>query len=148
MSDLIRREDAIATIGVMYERCDTCDITDYRDLMLEAVKVLPTAEITQKEVLDYCRPRLLTLVAKEAVPLAGIDLGEYSDKLWRNAYERGKADRPQGEWFKDENGDYRCSECGGCEEQFIYGTENWYGRGESKFCPSCGARMKGVGDEG
>ena len=57
------------------------------------------------------------------------------------------ADRQQGEWFKDENGDYRCSECGGCEEQFIYGTENWYGRGESKFCPSCGARMKGADDE-
>ena len=57
------------------------------------------------------------------------------------------ADRPQGEWFKDENGDYRCSECGGCEEQFIYGTENWYGLGESKFCPSCGARMKGADDE-
>jgi len=54
------------------------------------------------------------------------------------------ADRPQGEWFKDENGDYRCSECGGCEEQFIYGTENWYGLGESKFCPSCGARMRGA----
>ena len=57
------------------------------------------------------------------------------------------ADRPQGEWFKDENGDYRCSECGGCEEQFIYGTENWYGLGESKFCPSCGARMRGADDE-
>ena len=57
------------------------------------------------------------------------------------------ADRPQGKWYKDENGDYRCSECGGCEEQFIYGTENWYGRGESKFCPSCGARMKGASDD-
>ena len=57
------------------------------------------------------------------------------------------ADRPQGEWIKDENGDYKCSECGGCEEQFIYGTENWYGLGESKFCPSCGARMKGADDE-
>lgn len=57
------------------------------------------------------------------------------------------ADRPQGEWIKDEDGTYRCSNCGGCEEQFIYGTENWYGRGESKFCPSCGAQMKGADSE-
>ena len=60
MSDLIRRENAIATIGVMYERCDTCDITDYRDLMLEAVKVLPSADRPQGEWkpknhhTDYC----------------------------------------------------------------------------------------------
>lgn len=33
------------------------------------------------------------------LPSADIDLSEYSDKLWRNAYERGKADRPQGEWI-------------------------------------------------
>ena len=48
MSDLIKREDAIATIGVMYERCDTYDIIDYRDLMLEAVKVLPSADRPQE----------------------------------------------------------------------------------------------------
>jgi rubrerythrin len=52
MSDLIKREDAIATIGVMYERCDTYDITDYRDLMLEAVKVLPSADRLQGEWID------------------------------------------------------------------------------------------------
>ena len=44
MSDLIKRSDAIATIGVMYERCDTYDITDYRDLMLESVKILGSAD--------------------------------------------------------------------------------------------------------
>ena len=27
------------------------------------------------------------------------DLSEYSDKLWKQAYERGKAERPQGEWI-------------------------------------------------
>lgn len=53
MRDLIKREDAIATIGVMYERCDTYDITDYRDLMLEAVKVLPSADRPQGEWI-YC----------------------------------------------------------------------------------------------
>ena len=56
MSDLIKREDAIATIEVMYERCDTYDITDYRDLMLEAVKVLPSAVRPQEWI--PCSERL------------------------------------------------------------------------------------------
>ena len=56
MSDLIKREDAIATIEVMYERCDTYDITDYRDLMLEAVKVLPSADRPQEWI--PCSERL------------------------------------------------------------------------------------------
>jgi hypothetical protein len=70
------------------------------------------------------------------------EISEYSDKLWRNAYERGKADRPQGEWiYIDEPiignpyGRYKCSECN-LEEPF-----------ESDFCPNCGARMKGADDE-
>lgn len=40
--------------------------------------------------------------------------------------------------------DYRkiiCSVCGIDESNFIYGTEDWYGCGESKFCPNCGAKM-------
>lgn len=48
--DTIKREKVIATIGVMYERCDTRDITDYRDLLLESVKVLPTAEREGKRI--------------------------------------------------------------------------------------------------
>lgn len=87
----------------------------------------------------------------ETMPSAGrpsaVDLSSVYSTAYKSGYEKSKADRTQGEWLKDENGDYRCSECGGCEEQFIYGTENWYGRGESKFCPSCGARMKGADDE-
>lgn len=40
--------------------------------------------------------------------------------------------------------DYRktiCSVCEVDESDFIYGTEDWYGCGESKFCPNCGAKM-------
>ena len=76
------------------------------------------------------------------------DWEKYSDKLWKNAYERGKADRPQGEWIVNMlNYESVCSVCGASETDFIYGTEMWYGLGESKFCPSCGARMKGADDE-
>ena len=46
------------------------------------------------------RPRYTVKTAIEAIPSVDIphndDWEKYSDKLWRNAYERGKADRPQG----------------------------------------------------
>ena len=58
------------------------------------------------------------------------------------------AERPQGEWIVNmPNYESICSVCGAKETDFIYGTEMWYGLGESKFCPSCGARMKGADDE-
>ena len=58
------------------------------------------------------------------------------------------ADRPQGEWIVNMiNYESLCSVCGAKETAFIYGTEMWYGLGKSKFCPSCGARMKGADDE-
>lgn len=58
-------------------------------------------------------------------------------------------DRPQGEWIVNiPNSTSVCSVCGASEADFIYGTEMWYGLGESKFCPSCGARMlKGADDD-
>lgn len=74
-------------------------------------------------------------------PTIETDMSEYSDKLWKLAYERGKAEeRPQGEWIVDEDAfskDFRkCSNCnedaewleGGC--QFL-----------PNFCPNCGAKM-------
>ena len=56
-------------------------------------------------------------------------------------------DRPQGEWIVSDK-DSVCSVCGKDEAEFICGTEDWYGYGLSKYCPNCGARMKGADDEG
>ena len=56
------------------------------------------------------------------------------------------ADRAQGEWILECDGEgecdnlYRCSECGceyGCQEYDI-----------PNFCPNCGCQMKEVDDEG
>lgn len=44
MRDTIWREDAIETAQRMYERCNTGDIIDYRDMVVEALKVLPSAQ--------------------------------------------------------------------------------------------------------
>ena len=64
MSDLIKREDAIKAVE-------------------ECLKLL-------------ARPRYTVKTAIEAIPSVDIphsdDWEKYSDKLWKNAYERGKAD--------------------------------------------------------
>jgi hypothetical protein len=43
-SDLISRQAAIETARTMYERCDTLDMLDYCNLMLTALKELPSAQ--------------------------------------------------------------------------------------------------------
>ena len=79
----------------------------------------------------------------KAIPSADTDISEYSDKLWKNAYERGKADRPQGEWKSVKASiypygyDVECSVCG-----FRMGSSFGY-----KYCPNCGAYMKGADDD-
>ena len=77
------------------------------------------------------------------------DLSKYSDKLWKLAYERGKAEgRKTGHWYErridEQYGnpphgfltryEWRCSECEDvpCYEHDIH-TLN--------FCPNCGAKM-------
>lgn len=65
------------------------------------------------------------------------DLSEYSDKLWKKAYERGKAEaRPQGKWIGGEIG--LCSICGskGCA------SDIWNGCKDGMYCPNCGADMR------
>lgn len=52
-------------------------------------------------------------------------------------YVKGKADRPQGVWFKDDEGTFICSACGsGYKDQ-----PTLMGKPMFKWCPICGARM-------
>ena len=72
------------------------------------------------------------------------DWEKYSERLWKRAYERGKADRPQGYWTKTDVATYRCSECGKIQ---IADDVN-----ELNFCCCCGSRnkmrrLKGADDE-
>ena len=47
MSDYISRQDAIDTVNRMMERIDTGDVIDYRDVLVECFKVLPTADVVE-----------------------------------------------------------------------------------------------------
>ena len=52
-------------------------------------------------------------------------------------------DRPQGEWFKDDEGTFICSACGsGYKDQ-----PTLMGKPLFEWCPLCGAKMKGAGDD-
>jgi hypothetical protein len=42
--DTISRQAALETVRTMYERCDTLDMLDYCNLMLTALKELPSAQ--------------------------------------------------------------------------------------------------------
>ena len=87
--------------------------------------------------------------AINSIPSADTDISEYSDKLWRNAYERGKADRPQGEWNFIGDNLFECTSCGE-----VYSTRQFeMMRNRTtdplfpKGCPHCGERMKGADDD-
>lgn len=55
---------------------------------------------------------------------------------YADGYSKGREERPQGEWIKDEEHSitieiFKCSHCGG------------WGYTHFRFCPNCGADMKG-----
>ena len=57
------------------------------------------------------------------------DWEKYSDKLWKEAYERGKAEaqQKQGKWIVY----YECPKCGEITKNF------------TEYCPFCNADMRG-----
>ena len=114
VSDLIKRQDAIDALN----ECE--DIKGYAyTQMHDAIMEIPSVDIPHSD-----------------------DWEKYSERLWQKAYERGKADRPQGEWI-DRGMRVPCSwvkKCSLCGHE----TDTWRW---CKFCPNCGARMKGADDE-
>lgn len=83
----------------------------------------------------------------EQLPSAQPDLSSYSDKLWRAAYERGKAEaRMRGRWVEVTDGTRIWKVCDQCGEKPLW-NEWRTDRCESNFCPNCGAYMRGERDE-
>lgn len=61
----------------------------------------------------------------------------------------GIPDRKGGEWIKNElNGAWHCSECGENNYYaYCWSSEKGEYELQDRYCPSCGAKMKGEGDE-
>jgi len=72
MSDLISRQAAIDALFELYEYQGDIDPTEAADLVRQGIF------LAEKKI--------------EQLPSAQPDLSEYSDKLWKKAYERGKAE--------------------------------------------------------
>ena len=74
----------------------------------------------------------------ERMPSA--DLFEYSDKLWKTAYERGKAEAypKKGKWMYRKNDMWECSEC----ENIIYSETKGDRKYFHAYCGRCGAKME------
>lgn len=103
--------------------------TIYRQDAIEAIKNLPRWVMDANGEFQPVDPPTVSMLdpedavsAIENLPSAQPDLSEYSDKLWRNAYERGKRDA-QPEII-------RCKDC-------KYYREYGYVNGTSKFLPKC-----------
>ena len=109
--------------------------------------------ISRQAALEWCRPEDWGTPDErwrpeseygamlEALPSA--DLSEYSDKLWKTAYERGKAEAHSrtGKWERHYSRPnvyadlfWHCSECG-------YKNDENYAPVYHHFCPNCGAKM-------
>lgn len=74
----------------------------------------------------------------KALPTVDTDLSAYSDKLWKSAFESGKAWRRKGEWIYHDI-HFECSKC-----------HCWFVRGylvHYNYCPNCGADMRGEENE-
>ena len=91
---------------------------------------------------------------EETIPLSVADkIGEEREQLQEKVAELQEkiADRPHGEWIFEEIDEYKrtyCSVCGAAAP-FVCVSDDHYGRrphGEvrkTKFCPNCGADMRG-----
>ena len=86
-------------------------------------------------ITKYCLKYDLRELLADIECLPTADLSEYSDKLWKTAYERGKAEAhpKKGKWVPLTDGWAVCSVCEHLERA---AGLKW------RFCPNCGARME------
>lgn len=122
MEDLIRRSDAVAILeDLQKDHLQFC-LIPFRQA-IERVQAIPSAESTgdlDNAIYEYVQ-----------------------DGLMSNPY-----DRPQGEWIETDMRCYgatvyKCSVCGDDVDEMptVMGVPKY------KFCPYCGAMMKGADDE-
>ena len=128
-SDLIERQAAIDALDVLCQ--------EHRYKIPGKRETYSEYNEAWQDALDRAEGAIFNL------PSAQPDLSSYSDKLWRAAYERGKAEaqpqRMQGRWVEHKWAEevagmlisnYACSCCSSWE------------RINSDFCPNCGANMQ------
>ena len=110
------------------------------DLISRQAAIDELMEMIEQHENDQFNGRLLHWTGIKAM-LEGLpsvephyDLDGYSSRLWKAAYERGKAEaeRKKGKWLphEDEYGDHCGDKCSVCGEWYVMPD------GKSKFCPN------------
>lgn len=151
MSDLIKREDAIATIGVMYERCDK-GINGGVHIEADQVGDKRMSDMmTQEEAMDMSNEQAVQILIPMRNMMCDQNGCPISDAVFAldKAIEALSADRPQGEWIDAEipleSGDTMPIQvCNLCKTFYPL----VYTGGGHRFCPNCGARMLKGADDG
>ena len=94
------------------------------------IEQLEKQEPTEKQVVDYCHKRCLVIVEEE---------------LFHRMKSTFSQLPKEGEWIVDKNGDPQiiCSIC----DVHIPMVAGWCMDAHIKYCPNCGARMRGEHDE-
>lgn len=104
-------------------------------------KIYPFRELKHPEMFEAYIHFSDIIKAIDNAPTVDTDLSEYSDKLWKEAYERGKKERPQGKWI-GEHFVYKCSKCGHIADSVLSVTGRNIIPMLSNYCPECGADMR------
>ena len=88
-----------------------------------------------KEITVYCKPfEQFQELLRRAADALSVDAVEVVHGRWENFGEHRRKD-------------LRCSICGNRADQFVGGTEDWYCLWEPNYCPNCGAKMDGDGND-
>lgn len=176
MSDLIRRSDAIEAVMAEGRNVHTSEYANAERIIheadaVEALSMLPSAKALTSQDLAEPNKELKgsdLIRRQDAIKAIRITVAQYVPFLngvnatlpmeCEIALRSVPSAEPKtGKWELDPNGmdwnipAWRCSECGfvanyiGVEANGLGNNPmNWAG---SKFCPNCGARMKGADDE-
>jgi len=71
---------------------------------------------------------------------------EMYNKGYMSGYERGKEERPHGEWIIRWTGNEEIAYCTNCKNEFDPDSLYLGGNEYPKFCPECGADMRKEAD--
>ena len=141
MTDLIRRAEAIERIANdnvvggmerINEYNNSTEFNDYLDGISDAITTIfcdvPSADITETETCKRCQESIDTVLNRQGERIKEL---EASAEAVQGEWDTMIADGTDGSHWHE----YECSNCG----EVVLRPYN--------FCPNCGARMKGGGDE-